>query len=107
MTRVTVYRVLVIAAAVLLLEGLCLAGIIDRLTMPPPHRILRDLAVILISGSQNAAILKTLTNASIALALALVVGVAGAVVLHGYRPVRETLEPITQSPSSPFIRCSS
>ena len=94
MTRVTVYRVLVIAAAVLLLEGLCLAGIIDRLTMPPPHRILRDLAVILISGSQNAAILKTLTNASIALSLALVVGVASAVVLHGYRPVRETLEPL-------------
>ena len=94
MTRVALYRVLVIAVAVLLLEGLCLAGIIDRLTMPPPHRILHDLAVILISGSQNAAILKTLTNASIALSLALVVGVASAVVLHGYRPVRETLEPL-------------
>ena len=94
MTRVTVYRVLVIAAAVLLLEGLCLAGIIDRLTMPPPHRILRDLAVILTSGSQNAAIVKTLTNASIALALALVAGITSAVVLHGYRPVRETLEPL-------------
>ena len=94
MTRVTVYRVLAIAAAVLLLEGLCLAGIIDRLTMPPPHRILRDLAVILISGSQNAAIVKTLTNASIALALALVAGITSAVVLHGYRPVRETLEPL-------------
>ena len=94
MTRVTVYRVLVIAAAVLLLEGLCLAGIIDRLTMPPPHRILRDLAVILASGSQNAAIVKTLTNASIALALALVAGITSAVVLHGYRPVRETLEPL-------------
>jgi NitT/TauT family transport system permease protein len=94
MTRVTVYRVLVIAAAVLLLEGLCLAGIIDRLTMPPPHRILRDLAVILTSGSQNAAIVKTLTNASIALALALIAGITSAVVLHGYRPVRETLEPL-------------
>jgi NitT/TauT family transport system permease protein len=94
MTRVALYRVLVIAVAVLLLEGLCLAGIIDRLTMPPPHRILRDLAVILISGSQNAAILKTLTNASIALTLALVVGVASAVVLRGYRPVRETLDPL-------------
>jgi NitT/TauT family transport system permease protein len=94
MTRVALYRLLVIAAAVLLLEGLCLAGIIDRLTMPPPHRILRDLGVILISGSQNAAIMKTLTNSSIALALALVVGVVSAVVLHGYRPVRETLEPL-------------
>jgi len=94
MRRVALYRVLAIAAAVLLLEGLCLAGIIDRLTMPPPHRILRDLAVILASGSQNAAIVKTLTNASIALALALVAGITSAVVLHGYRPVRETLEPL-------------
>jgi NitT/TauT family transport system permease protein len=94
MTRVALYRLLVIAAAVLLLEGLCLAGVIDRLTMPPPHRILRDLAAILLSGSQNAAILKTLTNASIALGLALVVGVVTAVALHGYRPVRETLEPL-------------
>jgi NitT/TauT family transport system permease protein len=94
MRRVALYRALVIAAAVLILEGLCLAGVIDRLTMPPPHRILWDLAVILFSGSQNAAILKTLTNASIALGLALVAGVVGAVVLHGYRPVRETLEPL-------------
>jgi NitT/TauT family transport system permease protein len=94
MTRVALYRVLVIAAAVLLLEGLCLAGVIDRLTMQPPHRILRDLMVILVSGSQNAAILKTLSNASIALGLALVAGVVIAVALHGYRAVRETLEPL-------------
>jgi NitT/TauT family transport system permease protein len=94
MRRVALYRVLVIAAAVLLLEGLCLAGVIDRLTMQPPHRILRDLTVILVSGSQNSAILKTLTNASIALGLALVVGVVIAVALHGYRAVRETLEPL-------------
>jgi NitT/TauT family transport system permease protein len=93
-TRVALYRALVIAAAVLLLEMLCLAGVIDRLTMPPPHRILYDLARILVSGSQNAAILKTLTNASIALALALVLGVLTALALHGQRAVRETLEPL-------------
>ena len=94
MTRIALYRVLVIAAAVLLLELLCAAGVIDRLTMPPPHRILRDLAVILASGSQNAAIAKTLTNASIAFGLALVAGVITAVALHGYRAVRETLDPL-------------
>jgi NitT/TauT family transport system permease protein len=93
-TRIAHYRALVIAAAVLLLEGLCLAGVIDRLTMPPPHRILYDLVRILVSGSQNAAILKTLTNASIALALALVFGVLTALALHGQRAVRETLEPL-------------
>jgi len=94
MTRLGLYRALVVVAAVLLLEALCLAGVIDRITMQPPHRILRDLAVILWSGSQNAAIAKTLTNASIALGLALVIGVATAVVLHGYRALRETLDPL-------------
>jgi NitT/TauT family transport system permease protein len=94
MTRITLYRVLVIVAAVLLLELLCLTGVIDRLTMPAPHVIVRDLAKILISGSLNAAIAKTLTNASIALGLALVVGVATAVALHGHRAVRETLDPL-------------
>ncbi|MET0670317.1 MAG: ABC transporter permease subunit [Xanthobacteraceae bacterium] len=94
MTRVTLYRVLVIALAVLALEVLCLTGVIDRITMQPPHRILYDLGVILISGKRNAAIAKTLTNASIALALALIVGVATAAVLHGHRAVRETLDPL-------------
>ncbi len=94
MTRVALYRVLLIAAAMLLLEALCLAGAIDPITMQPPHRIVRDLAVMLVSGSQNAAILKTLTNASIALGLALGAGTATAVVLHGYRAVRETLDPL-------------
>ena len=56
MTRITLYRVLVVAAAVLLLELLCLTGVIDRLTMSAPHVIVRDLAKILVSGSLNAAI---------------------------------------------------
>jgi NitT/TauT family transport system permease protein len=94
MTRVTLYRVLVIVAAVLLLEVLCVTGVIDKITMQPPHRILYDLWIILVTGKQNAAIAKTMTNASIALGLALVVGVSTAVLLHGHRAVRETLDPL-------------
>ena len=94
MTRIALYRVLIIVAAVLLLELLCAVGVIDRITMQPPHRILYDLGVILITGKQNAAILKTLSNASVALALALVVGVATAAMLHGHRALRETLDPL-------------
>ena len=80
----------------LLLEVLCLTGVIDRLTMPPPHRIVRDLAVILASRlAEFGAILKTsdqrLDRAR-----------AGArrrdrqprSVLHGYRALRETLDPL-------------
>jgi NitT/TauT family transport system permease protein len=94
MTRIGLYRIAVVLAALLLLELLCYVGVIDKITMQPPHRILRDLWLILVSGKQNAAILKTMTNASIAFGLALVVGVATAVALHGYRTVRETLDPL-------------
>ena len=37
MRRVALYRLLVIAALLLLLELLCAAGAIDRITMPPPR----------------------------------------------------------------------
>jgi NitT/TauT family transport system permease protein len=94
MRRITLYRILVVAAAVLLLEALCWTRVIDRITMQPPHQIVRDLAVILASGALNAAIAKTLTNAAIALAMALMSGVAFAVVLHRYRALRETLDPL-------------
>jgi NitT/TauT family transport system permease protein len=94
MRRVALYRLLVLVGAVGALEVLCRVGVIDRVTMQPPHRIVYDLAIILISGSLNAAIGKTLTNASIAFALALVVGVVTAVVLHGRRALRETLDPL-------------
>jgi NitT/TauT family transport system permease protein len=46
------------------------------------------------SGSLNAAIAKTLSNAAIAFGLALMIGIASAVVLHRFRPVRETLDPL-------------
>src|SRR6266496_4123225 len=39
MRRVRVYQLGVIAGLLLLLEALCLAGVIDKLTMQPPHRI--------------------------------------------------------------------
>jgi NitT/TauT family transport system permease protein len=94
MTTIAIYRMLVIAAAIGILELLCLAGVIDRLTMPPPHLIARDLAAMLAAGKLNGAIAKTLTNASIAFGLALTVGIATAVALHGYKAVRDTLDPL-------------
>ena len=65
MKLVVLWRVLVVVAAIGLLEVLCLAGAIDRITMPPPHEIARDLWRMLVSGRMNGAIRKTLTNASI------------------------------------------
>ncbi|HKE39877.1 MAG TPA: ABC transporter permease [Casimicrobiaceae bacterium] len=94
MSRVGVYRLLVIGAAIALLEALCLAGVIDKITMQPPHRIVIDLFRLLASGKMNAAIVKTLTNTVIALVLALVVGIVAGALLHRHRALRDTLDPL-------------
>ena len=64
--------------------------------MQPPHRIVvRSRARMLVSGKLNAAIAKTLTNAAIALALALVVGRRDrAPCCTAIARVRETLDPL-------------
>ncbi len=94
MSRATSCRLLLVAAVVFLLEVLCRAGVIDHLTMQPPSEMVRDLVVLLASGSMNRAMLKTLTNVGIAAALAVVFGIAFAVAIHGYRAVLQGLEPL-------------
>jgi NitT/TauT family transport system permease protein len=94
MTRLGLWRLLVVVAALALLEALCLAGAIDRITMQPPHEIARDFARLIGSGKMNDAIRKTLGNAAIAFALALVAGIAFAALLHGRRALRATLDPL-------------
>jgi NitT/TauT family transport system permease protein len=88
------WRLVFLAALVLLLEVLCDVGIIDKISMPPPQRIFTDSAKLLISGSLNAAVAKTLGNALIAFLIAMVLGVPSAIVIHSLRRVRETLEPL-------------
>jgi len=93
-SRVAWYRLLVVAGAVALLEVLCLAGVIDRITMQPPHLIARDLFRMLVSGRMNAAIVKTLSNTLLALVLALGVGIIAGALLHRVRALRDTLDPL-------------
>lgn len=94
MSRAARYRLAFVAGAILSFEVLCRAGVIDRLTMQPPSEMARDLVVLLASGSMNGALLKTLTNVAIACAVAVVFGVAFGVAIHGYRAVRQGLEPL-------------
>jgi len=91
---VIAWQIAVVAAAVLVMEGLCLAGVIDRITMPPPHEIARDLAVQLGAGTLYPAIGKTLGNVALSFALAVAAGAAVGAALHGLRAVREVLEPL-------------
>jgi NitT/TauT family transport system permease protein len=92
--HLVLWRVLVVAAALALLEALCLAGAIDRITMQPPHDIARDLWRMLASGRMNGAMRKTLGNAALAFAAATLAGVAFAALLHGFRQTRATLDPL-------------
>ena len=94
MTRATLYQIAVVVGFVLLLEALCLGGIIDKITMPPPHRIAIDFFNLMWSGKLYPEIGKSLANVMLAFALAYVLGIATGTVLHGFRTVRETLDPL-------------
>ena len=94
MKKVRWYRLLVVLAALALLEALSLAGVIDKITMQAPHLIVRDFYRILISGRMNAAIAKTATNVVAAFGLALAVGILAAALLHRARGLRDTLDPM-------------
>jgi NitT/TauT family transport system permease protein len=94
MTRATLYQIAVVVGLVLLLEALCLGGVIDKITMPPPHRIAIDFFSLMGSGKLTPEIGKSLANVMLAFALAYVLGIATGTVLHGFRAVRETLDPL-------------
>jgi len=94
MSRVTLYQVTVIGGFVLLLEALCIGGVIDKVTMPPPHRIVVDFVRLLSSKAMYPEIAKSMANVLLAFALAYVVGIAIGTALHGYRTLRDTLDPL-------------
>jgi NitT/TauT family transport system permease protein len=94
MSRVGGYRLAIVVALVALLELLCLAGVIDKITMQAPHLIARDFYRTILTGKTNAAILKTLANTLAALGLALSVGIVAGVLLHRARALRDTLDPL-------------
>jgi NitT/TauT family transport system permease protein len=94
MSRVRLYQVGVVAGFVALLEVLCLAGVIDKITMQPPHRIVIDFFRLMASGRLNAEIAKSMGNVLIAFVLAYVIGVVAGTLLHSYRMARDTLDPL-------------
>jgi NitT/TauT family transport system permease protein len=94
MKPAALWRIGFVFGLVALLEVLCLAGVIDKLTMQPPHAMAADIWRMLASGSLNAAIAKTLGNAAVAFLLAMVVGVAAAIAIHRVKAVREALDPL-------------
>src|SRR5215469_9413916 len=94
MSRLRLYQISVVAAFILLLEALCLAGVIDKVTMPPPHIILRDFVRMVLAGRYFAEIGRSLANVLVAFTSAYLLGVVMGIALHGSKRVREILEPL-------------
>lgn len=94
MSRVRLYQAGVIAGFLLLLEALSLAGVIDKITMPAPHRIAIDFVKLMASGALFPEIVKSMANVMLAFVLAYVLGIVIGTVLHGYKTVRDTLDPL-------------
>jgi NitT/TauT family transport system permease protein len=92
--RAAIYRWLFLVALVALFEALCLTGVINKITMQPPHQIVIDLYKILASGSLNKAILKTFANAGSAFLLAMSAGIVIGALLHRARHFREIVNPL-------------
>ena len=92
--KVRRYQAAVIVGFLLLLEALCLAGVIDKITMPPPHRIAIDLVKLMLAGTLWPEIGKSLANVLLAFVLAYVIGIVTGTVLHGYKTLRDTLDPL-------------
>jgi NitT/TauT family transport system permease protein len=81
-SRATVIRILVVLAAFALLEALCQASIINRMTMIPPTEMVGALAQILQSGKFNTDIVFTIVNTALAAVLAIVGGFVIGAALH-------------------------
>jgi NitT/TauT family transport system permease protein len=87
-------RAAVIIGAFAVLEVLCRAQIIDRVTMIPPSEMLLALWRILASGRFDADIAFTVLNTAAAVAIAVAGGFFIGALLHAMPRVRRTVEPL-------------
>ena len=95
MSRVALYQASVVVGFVLLLEVLCLTGVIDKITMPAPHIIARDFFnLMVVKRTLYPEIGASLLNVLIAFTAAFVIGLVTGVILHHFRKVRDILDPL-------------
>jgi len=87
-------RTILIVGAVAALELLCRLGVIPNFTVIPPSAMAQSLWKLLASGKFTHDIVATLTNVGIAIAAAMVVGVAFGTALQSWPGARRTLDPL-------------
>src|SRR5580765_7485623 len=94
MTKVGATRAAFVLLAFAALEFLCRTGVINRVTMIPPTKMVSSLWDILRSGRFNSDIFFTLYNTITAALLAIVAGFLLGAVLHAVPRLRRPLEPL-------------
>jgi NitT/TauT family transport system permease protein len=92
--RELIFRSLIIAAIVGMLELACRTGAIPPGTMIPPSAMAFALVSLLWSGKVNADISRTLLSVTVAFSFATVVGVAIGATLHSIPRLRRVLDPL-------------
>ncbi len=94
MTRAGRLRLIVIVAAIAMLETACRTGLIPTITMIPPLLMVVALVDLLRSGKFATDIIATLSNVAIAIILAMVAGVLIGTTLHSRPAARRILDPL-------------
>jgi NitT/TauT family transport system permease protein len=96
-TRISVLRLLLIAAAVAIVEALCRTGIISNFTMIPPSAMVLAAWQQLAHGDALNELTYTLTNAALAILIAIAGGFALGTALRAIPRVRRAVTPLLAS----------
>jgi NitT/TauT family transport system permease protein len=96
-TRVGLYRLLVVGGFVAVLEGLCRAGFIRPRVLIAPSEMAQQLWRLLVSGKFNADIVQTLGNVAASFVLSVCAGFAVGALIHAFPRLRRALDPFLAS----------
>ncbi len=100
MTRgraVLLTRILILATAVLSLEGLCRLEVIDPLTILPPSAMVHAMAEQLALPAVRSSVAQSLTTVGLAFVTAIALGTACGAVLHAVPRLRRVVDPVLAS----------
>ena len=87
-------RISLLVGLVALLELLCRTGVIPSFTVIPPSAMVQSLWKVLASGKFTPDIVATLTNVGIAIAAAMIAGLALGTALQSWPAARRVLDPL-------------
>jgi NitT/TauT family transport system permease protein len=97
MKHIALFRLLLVAGAILVLEALCRTNIISNFTMIPPSAMVLAAWQQLSQGDALSELGYTMTNAVCAIIISVIGGFAAGTVLHALPRVRHAVTPLLAS----------